>query len=268
MILTDIDILELVSSGKLITDGFDEARLRGIAYELAIDGVVLDGGGLVKSYDLHPGEIAYIKSIERISIPDNLVGKIIERNSVMRQGLDVDGPCYIPGHETYCFLRVRNLTDSVFTLSSGFSIAQIMFEQLTGIPNQTYNKQETASFRNETDYRGLGLYANEYKKLTKSFESAKEDLESLKEKIYSNVLILMGIIAAVFALLTVDMKLIAEKSDVKSLVTINVSLAVSISILMGIILIFVNKAKNKKFLAAYVVILIALIAMLAVMAFI
>ncbi len=259
MILVDTDIKKLIDNKTLIVEGFDEAHLKGIAYELSINSIIDAHGSAVASYDLQPGETVYIKSQEKISLPKNIVGTIVERNSVMRQGLKVDGPCYIPGHETYCFLRVHNLTNSVFSLIKGFAIAQIMFEQLQSEPQQTYDKQEGASFANETEYKGLGKYANEYDKLTKRFDDAKESLESLKERIYGNVLTLMGIIVAIFSLLTIDFQLVAKNTDLKSLVTINLSLAVSISVLMGIILIFLNKAKNKRFLAAYILILVALI---------
>ncbi len=53
------------------------------------------------------------------------------------------GACYI------CFLRVQNLSSSVIELSRGSKIAQIMFEQLTEVPEVTYDKQVNASYQNE-----------------------------------------------------------------------------------------------------------------------
>ena len=38
------------------------------------------------------------------------MGRIGEKNSRMRQGLWVSGPHYFPGHKTYIYLRVQNLT--------------------------------------------------------------------------------------------------------------------------------------------------------------
>lgn len=67
----------------------------------------------------------------------------------MRQGLKVDAPFYQPGHVTYVFLRVQNLSSSVIELSRGSKIAQIMFEQLTEVPEVTYDKQVNASYQNE-----------------------------------------------------------------------------------------------------------------------
>lgn len=85
----------------------------------------------------------------------------------MRVGLKVDGPQYIPGHKTYAFLRVQNISTSVFTLAKNFKIAQIMFEKLETIPELTYDKQESKGFADETKYVGLGEYNSEYSKLTK-----------------------------------------------------------------------------------------------------
>lgn len=165
----------------------------------------------------------------------------------MRLGIKADAPVYIPGHTTNTFIRVQNISDKVFILEKDFAIAQIMFEQLASIPKQTYDKQKIASFADETEFKGLGKYSTEYSKLTKGFERAKEDLESLKEKIYGNVLTLMGILVAIFSFITIDFKLLADNAkDLKTVVIVNLSLALSISILMGIVLFFVNGIKNKK----------------------
>lgn len=123
------------------------------------------------SYDLQPGETVYIKTVEEINMPEDVTGKIIERNSVMRAGLKVDGPQYIPGHKTFVFLRVQNISSSVFSLTKNFKIAQIMFEKLETVPELTYDKQPSKSFADETKFIGLGEYSNEYSKLTKKFSS-------------------------------------------------------------------------------------------------
>ena len=80
----------------------------------------------------------------------------------MRQGLVVAGPYYQPGHNTYAFLRVGNISENVIKLEKGTNIAQVMFEQLSDIPDMPYDKQPSASFQNEDKYRGLGNYKEEY----------------------------------------------------------------------------------------------------------
>lgn len=51
------------------------------------------------------------------------------------------------------------------------------------------------------------------------------------------------------------------------IVVMNLTMALCIVIMMGVILIFVNKAKNKKFLATYIMVLAALAVATVVMAF-
>lgn len=52
-------------------------------------------------------------------------------------------------------------------LQSGDSIAQIFFEQLSDVPNHTYN----STFQNEYDYTGFGSkYQAEYEKRIQSVE--------------------------------------------------------------------------------------------------
>ena len=259
MILADKDIKKLVSEGKLIIENYKEEHLKGIAYELTIESII--GNDVINPniYEIQPGQSIYVKSAERISIPENLVGKVIERNSVMRAGLRIDAPVYIPGHTTNAFIRVQNISNNVFTLKKDFKIAQIMFEQLTSVPDQTYDKQQNASYTDESEYKGLGKYKSEYSKLIKGFESAKEDLEALKEKIYGNVMTLMGILIAIFSFITVDFKLLAEHAnDLKTVIVVNLSLALSISVLMGIILFFLNGTKSRKSKLVYLAIIVLL----------
>lgn len=70
-----------------------------------------------------------------------ILGRIAEKNSRMRQGLKVDGPHYQPGHVTYAFLRVQNISSQIILLAQGMRIAQIIFEQLTQIPDVPYSAQ-------------------------------------------------------------------------------------------------------------------------------
>ncbi|MCR5621399.1 MAG: hypothetical protein K6G18_06040 [Treponema sp.] len=262
MILTDNEIRKLVSEGKLITENYRAESLKGIAYELTIDSVINADGKECASLELEPGQTVYVKGEETISIPNNLCGKVIQRNSVMRAGLSVDAPVYIPGHTTKTFLRVQNISDKVFSLHKGFPIAQIMFEKLSSVPSQTYDKQTGASFAEETNYKGLGGYTGEYTKLMKDIKEERENLDSLTERIYGNVLTLMGILVAVFSFITIDFNILAKSAEsIKSVVVVNLSLALSISILMGIVLFFVNgRRKGKRTGLAYFILITVLAA--------
>jgi len=178
----------------------------------------------------------------------------------MRQGLQVDGPHYQPGHVTYAFMRVRNISTDIILLSQGMKIAQIMFEELKDVPEVPYSSQENASFQNEKRYVGLGNYQEEYAKQSeRKVEKAQHDIENMTQTIYANVLTIMGIIVAIFSLLTINFQAFANvELDFKYIIAMNLTLALCIVLMMGIILIFINKAKNKGFLWLYGIVLVVL----------
>lgn len=259
MILVDKNIREYVQQNLLISQGYQEDNLNGVSYDLTLD-YICENEEKKFEYDLMPGEVVFIRTQEELNIPENILGRIAEKNSRMRQGLVVNGPHYQPGHKTYAFLRVQNISSSIITLKSGIKIAQIMFEQLKETPETPYSNQTGAAYQNETNYKGLGSYEEEYQKqMHEKIDHAKEDLESMSHRIYANVLTIMGILVAIFAMLSINYQaVIGAKVTLPFIVTLNLTLALCIVVMMGIILIFINKAQNKKFLFAYIVVLIAL----------
>lgn len=165
MILVDKNIKELSSRHLLIKTGYKESNVSSISYDLTL-GNFLDSAE--PSREILPGEFLIIKTNEELSIPDNITGRIGEKNSLLRLGLKVEGPQYQPGHITYAFLRIQNLSDKVIVLQKDMPIAQIYFEELKEVPDRTYDKQPGASFHKEKDYRGYGTYENKYKESIKS----------------------------------------------------------------------------------------------------
>lgn len=154
-------------------------------------------------------------------------------------------------------------------MSKNFKIAQAIFEELKEIPEQTYEKQSNASFRNEKEFIGVGRYQPEYSKLLKKIDNAKEDLESIKDKIYGNVLTIMGIFVSIFALVSVNIQAFVKENISKNLiVSVNFSLLSCIAVLMGFVLLIVNKGKKKWFSIAYFIFMLCLIIATLVLALI
>lgn len=165
MILVDKEIKNMVKNNRLIIEGFDLDNLGSVSYDLVIDKVIVFTDETIteqENYDLSSGEYVIVKTKEKLKMPYNLLGKIEEKNSIIRMGLIVSGPCYQPGHETYIYLRVLNISKRKIRLEKDFRIAQIMFEELTSVPEITYDKNEGASFNNEEKYRGFGKYEQDY----------------------------------------------------------------------------------------------------------
>ena len=108
MILVDKDIKSRQS--EIFCDGcYKESCVNAVSYDLHILGIVAQDE-LADSYVLHPNEVIFVKMEEKIHMPKDLMGRIGEKNSRIRQGLWVSGPHYFPGHETYIYLRVQNIT--------------------------------------------------------------------------------------------------------------------------------------------------------------
>lgn len=260
MLLVDKDIKQYISEHQLISMGYAEDNLNGVSYDLTIDVTCSQQGEEYREYELKPGETVFVKTQEQISIPENILGRVAEKNSRMRQGLVVSGPHYQPGHVTYVFLRVSNISENIIVLAHGMKIAQIMFEQLTGRPEVPYSAQRDASYQNEVKYAGLGNYKEEYEKQTKrEMQQTKEDIEAISQKIYANVLTLMGVLVAVFALISINYQAFTQAElDLPYVLIMNLSMTLCIVVMLGLILIFVNKAKNRKFLWLYIGILAVL----------
>ena len=150
MIIVDNQIKDLVKSKNLITN-FNEENLSSISYDVTINEFV--GNEDKGNYILSPNSFVYIKTNESLNIPYNLCSKVIEKNSLMRKGLKVDGPLYQPGHQTDIFLRIQNISNEQITLEKDMKIAQLIFIKLDNIPTITYDKQENARYNNENEFR-------------------------------------------------------------------------------------------------------------------
>lgn len=263
MLLVDKNIKTRVANGELIVENtYDLGNVNAISYDLTIDTIQAEGKAL-KKYILAPNATVFIKTKEVLSIPNDLMGRIGEKNSRMRMGLEVAGPHYYPGHITNAFLRVHNISDSSIAIQNGDKIAQIFFEQLRDTPDVLYN----STFQNEREYTGFGAkYQAEYDKRIQSAEKIKDNIEEKEQQIYSNVLTLMGIFVAIFSLISINFQAASNTViDRKFIIAMNSSLCFCITVMLGLILIFLNKARHKWFVAIYSVILVVLAILVIIM---
>lgn len=100
MVLADSRIKELIYSGVL--DNADLSKVGPVSYDLTTRAFYTNDGEQA-SVTLLPGDSVYVASKEAIHLPDNLVARVLLKNSRMRQGLSLDAPLYFPGHSTVGF---------------------------------------------------------------------------------------------------------------------------------------------------------------------
>lgn len=263
MFLVDKNITKRVIQDNLISENFNQDNVNCVSYDLTVDKVILNNKNKKNSYVIKPNETVFVKTKEKINMPYDLVGIVTEKNSRMRQGLKIDAPRYQPGHSTFIFLRVQNISNQLISIEENTKIAQIMFGVLTEEPDITYDKQINASYNDEQEYVGFGNYESEYSKqiidVDDTIEKAKEDIDSMSHKIYSNVLALMGIIVAIFSLITINYNAATKAVfDFKFVIAMNLSLAFCIVLMMGLIFIFLNTKKHKALWIIYLIVFILL----------
>lgn len=181
MILVDKNIKDLVSQGKLIKEGYKKENVGPISYDITIDTILAHNRNTLNETDvekkdvyyLDPNEFVMIKSVELLSIPENILGRIADKNSLIRLGVSVTGPHYQPGHTTYAYLSVQNISRDKIKISKGQKIAQIIFEELKSVPDVPYNKDDSASFNDELEYKGFGKYSNQYNEAREAIKKIK-----------------------------------------------------------------------------------------------
>lgn len=76
MILVDKDIKKCVAEKKLILDGYEEENLNGVSYDLTMDVTCDESGEEHWEYELKPGEVVFVKTQEKLKIPEDILGII------------------------------------------------------------------------------------------------------------------------------------------------------------------------------------------------
>ena len=99
-------------------------------------------------------------------------------------------------------------------------------------------------------------------KSIKAFEKMqdiKENIESASHRIYGNVLTLMGIIVAIFSLISINSRIFDGQTISPSyIIAMNLSLTFCIAVMLGMILFLINKGRGKGFAIIYGIVLLIL----------
>ena len=113
MFLIDKKISEMGSS---LLKPFDEESVTNIGYDLKTESFFLDANRPRTEVDLAPGDTVFVRTVETITLPDDMAAQVQLKNSRIRQGLSLEAPIYQPGHHTKVFFRVTNITRQMMHL--------------------------------------------------------------------------------------------------------------------------------------------------------
>lgn len=239
MVLVDREIAHRAEHEGMI-DSFDKNCLTNIGYDLRAKKFYVSRKG-EESVTLHPNESAFVESVEVVDLPTNLLGRVVLKNSRIRQGLNLESPVYQPGHKTRIYFRLTNVSADSIVLYAGERYGTILFEQLTGEPDHPYD----GGFRDEMDFRGMADYEDIYKRQIREIEKKTDDLKTMESGIYGNVLVILTVFVALFSFLTTNVSLAANSATVKEYFLFNALLLGCISFLVALIETVIKPKKNK-----------------------
>ena len=94
-----------------------------------------DGDGII----LEPGQSILVGIVEHFDIPLGVVGFAKDKSTWARQGLFVAQAVLEPGWRGYLSLRIANIGGEELTIVDKSPISQIVFQWLSGVPENTYS---------------------------------------------------------------------------------------------------------------------------------
>ncbi len=197
MILIDKDIRGLCKQSNeenrtLITP-FDESSLQSESYDLSvgtkiavmkkdikcltlkdqeeIDNIYEEIDLPLSGYILSPKEYVLVSLKEEISLPENVTAHIRPRTRFTRLGVLVSDQHCNSTYRGNLKLGVFNATDYAIKLYPEMKLAQIVFEELKGVPSEEkqYKNKKNAAYQNEKSFRGAKLDDEKFKKDVDAF---------------------------------------------------------------------------------------------------
>jgi dCTP deaminase len=169
VILSDRDIRSALEAGRIVIEPFSPDAVQPSSVDLHLDrrfrvfrnsrypfiDVRHDQPDLTELVEieeeqpfiLHPGEFVLGSTLERVSLPDDLVARLEGKSSLGRLGLLIHSTAgYVdPGWDGNLTLELSNVANLPITLYYGMKIGQISFQQLSSTVDVAYGDERIGS---------------------------------------------------------------------------------------------------------------------------
>ena len=169
MVLSDRTIATLIADGRIGIDPYDDALLQPSSVDVRVDRtfrvfhnarypyidvkqpqealtelVEMDGD---RPFILHPGEFVLGATLERITLPDDLVARLDGKSSLGRLGLLIHSTAGFidPGFDGHVTLELSNVANLPITIYDGMKIGQISFMRRTEPASAPYGSDAIGS---------------------------------------------------------------------------------------------------------------------------
>lgn len=102
-----------------------------------------------EQFIMQPGDFVLAVTLEKVTIADNLMGRLEGRSSLGRLGIVVHSTASIfdPGWDGKCVLELGNLGRMAVALTPGMRICAMTFEELSSEADTPYNKKADAKYK-------------------------------------------------------------------------------------------------------------------------
>jgi dCTP deaminase len=92
--------------------------------------------------ELAPGELCLGKTLEKIRLPNNIIGKLEGRSKYARMGIIIHTTSALihPGSNNHQILEIVNLAPFTITIHKGMRISQVLFDELRSPTSKPYAK--------------------------------------------------------------------------------------------------------------------------------
>ena len=169
MVLSDRTIATAIADGRIGIDPYDAALLQPSSVDVRVDREVprvpqralpvhrrqgaagradrAGGDRRRRPFILHPGEFVLGSTLERITLPDDLVARLDGKSSLGRLGLLIHSTAGFidPGFDGHVTLELSNVANLPITIYYGMKIGQISFMQMTEPASAPYGSDSIGS---------------------------------------------------------------------------------------------------------------------------
>jgi len=169
VVLSDRTIREEIDSGRIVIDPFEASNVQPSSIDVRVDRQFRvfhnarypyidvrqpmdDLTELVEISDdepfiLHPGEFVLGQTLERVTLPDDLVARLEGKSSLGRLGLLIHSTAGFvdSGFSGNLTLELSNVANLPITIYHGMPIGQISFMRMDGPVDRPYGSGEAGS---------------------------------------------------------------------------------------------------------------------------
>jgi len=164
VILSDVSLREAIAAGRIGIEPFDDVFIQPSSIDVRVDSmfrvfrnhtagiidVKVDLTGLTELVEipadgvfmLHPGEFVLGSTLERVTVPDDLVARIEGKSSLGRLGLLIHSTAGFidSGFSGHITLELANVASLPITIYPGMKIGQVSFMHMTTRAENPYGQ--------------------------------------------------------------------------------------------------------------------------------